>query len=392
MARTIGVGVIGMGWMGAVHSRSYCAIPDRFRDSMIRPRLVICADDVETRARQGKEQFGFEKFTTDWKQVMADPDVEVVNITAPNHLHVEVASAAAEAGKHIFCEKPVGRGPQETAEIEHAARRAGVLTFVGYNYRWAPLVQFARQLILDGKLGELTHYRGRFFVDYGSNPGGVLSWRFQRELAGLGTLADLMSHVLDMAHMMAGPIKRVVSITNTFITSRPLATHGEGTHFSVGGRDGPRGRVTNEDYVGILAQLENGAQATFETCRVIKGHGCEMAFELNGTKGALKWNFERMNELKLHLPDSTNEHEGWATIQAGPDHPLYANFYPGPASSMSYEDLKLIEAYRFAESIAQGRQGEPGFAEALAVAQVQDAVLRSWESDSWQDVRSMRRD
>src|SRR5262249_49803741 len=210
MAQTIGVGVIGMGWMGQVHSRSYRMIADRFRDAGIQARLIICADDVPARAREAQQRFGFEQSATDWKQVISDPQVQVVNITAPNYLHVEMAEAAAAAGKHVFCEKPVGRSPQETAAIERAARRAGVLTWVGYNYRWAPVVQYARQLIRDGKLGDLTHYRGRFLVDYGSNPDGVLSWRFQRDLAGSGTLGDLMSHVLDMAHMLAGRIERVV--------------------------------------------------------------------------------------------------------------------------------------------------------------------------------------
>ena len=176
MGKTIGVGVIGMGWMGLVHSRSYRLIPDRYAESGIQPRLIVCADDVETRARQANERFGFERHTTDWKQVIDDPQVEIVVITTPNIMHREVACAAAEAGKHIFCEKPVGLSPQETADIEHAARKAGVLSGVGYNYRWAPVVQYARQLVQDGKLGDLTHYRGRFLVGYGRNPSAVLSW------------------------------------------------------------------------------------------------------------------------------------------------------------------------------------------------------------------------
>lgn len=388
MSQTVCVGVIGMGWMGCVHSRSYRQIADRFRESGIQVRLVICADEVESRARDAQEQLGFERHTTDWKQVISDSEVQVVNITAPNHMHLEIARAAAAAGKHVFCEKPVGQTPQETAEIEAAARRASVLTGVGYNYRWAPVVQHAKQLIADGKLGELTHYRGRFLVDYGSNPDGVLSWRFQRELAGSGTLGDLMSHVVDMAYMLAGPIRRVVANHKTFITSRPLATPGEGTHFSVNS-EGPRGDVTNEDYVGALADFENGAQGTLEVCRVVKGPRCEMAFELNGTEGALKWNFERMNELELFLPDGSAEHDGPVLIQAGPQHPFFAQFYPGPGISMSYDDLKLIEAFQFAKSIVDGKQGAPGFAEALAVAEVQDAMLRSWGSGSWETVRKL---
>jgi predicted dehydrogenase len=286
----------------------------------------------------------------------------------------------------VFCEKPVGRNSRETGAIAQLVRQAGVLSWVGYNYRWAPVVQFARQLIGSGKLGTLTHYRGRFLVDYGSNPDGVLSWRFQREMAGHGTLGDLMSHVVDMAHVLAGPIRRVVANQKTFIASRPAATPGQGTHFTI--RPGaPRVAVTNEDYVGALVDFTCGAQGSLEVCRVVKGPRCEMSFELNGTLGALKWNFERMNELLVFLPDGSAEHDGPVLIQAGPAHPFYTSFYPGPALSMSYEDLKVIEAYQFLKSVVEGRQGEPGFAAALDVATVQDAIERSWASERWEPVQ-----
>ncbi len=389
MAHTLGIGVIGMGWMGAVHSRAYGQIPDRFSDLDIATRLVVCSDDVEARAKSGANRFGFDRCVTDWKKVIEDPDVDLVTIAAPNHLHLEMAQAAAGAGKHIFCEKPVGLGPDQTVEIEHAARKAGVLTMVGYNYRWAPLVQYARQLIEQGQLGQITHYRGRFLVGYGSDPRSVLSWRFQREQAGLGTLGDLMSHAIDMAHLIAGPIQSTVANSKTFIAQRPLATPGEGTHFSVAD-SGPMGDVTNEDYVGALTRFENGAQGTLEACRIVNGPKCEMAFEVNGTKGALSWNFERMNELELFLPQDNPEHDGHTTIFAGPNHPFFAQFYPGPATSLSYDDLKVIEACQFAQSIVNKRQAEPGFAEALAVACVQRAMQNSWNSQSWEQVVSLR--
>jgi predicted dehydrogenase len=371
--------------MGLVHSRAYRVIVDRFHESGIRPRLVICADEVEARAREAQDRLGFEECTTDWKQVVAHPDVEVVNVASPNYLHLEMVRLATQAGKHVFCEKPVGVNSDETAAIARLAREARVLSWVGYNYRWAPVVQYARQLIRSGKLGAITHYRGRFLVDYGSNPAGVLSWRFQRELAGHGTLGDLMSHVVDMAHMLAGPIRRVVGNQKTFITSRPVASPGKGTHFSVDAT-APRAPVTNEDYVGALAQFACGAQGSLEVCRVVKGPRCEMAFEINGTQGAIKWNYERMNELQLFLPDGTDEHDGPVLIQAGPAHPGYSSFYPGPGNSMSYEDLKTIEALQFLKSVVEGKQAEPGFAEALNVASVQDAIARSWASERWENV------
>ena len=184
MVQEIGIGVIGMGWMGTAHSRSYRLANDRFHDSGVRTRLVICADDVSHRAEEAKNTLGFAESTTDWREVVAHPDVEVVNIAAPNFLHKEMVEAVTSAGKHVFCEKPVGRSPQETAAIERLAREAGVMSFVGFNYRWAPMVQHCRELIDAGKLGRLTHYRGRFFAMYGSNPYGMLTWRFRESRPG----------------------------------------------------------------------------------------------------------------------------------------------------------------------------------------------------------------
>jgi predicted dehydrogenase len=390
MTRTIGIGVIGLGWMGITHSRSYREISHRFHDSGIQPRLVLCADEVESRARQTKARFGFERCTADWKQVIADPAVEVVNIAASNNVHLEIARAAAEAGKHIFCEKPVGRNPQETDEIARAARRAGVLTFVGYNYRWAPLVQYAHQLIQTGRLGKLTHYRGKFFTGWASNPKTVLTWRFQRELAGLGTLGDLLSHVIDMAHMIAGPIKRVIGNRETFVSKRPVPMSGEGTHTTTR-TEGPMGDVTNEDYAGALVQFDNGAHGTLEACRIISGMKSPMAFEVNGTRGALSWDFERMNELHLYLPDESSTHDGYVRIVGGPEHPFHARFNPGPGIGLGYEELKIIEAHQFLKSILDGQQAAPGFAEASAVAQVQSAIQHSWDTGHWEDVGRLRK-
>ena len=388
MTRTIGIGVIGMGWMGEVHSRSYRAIPDRFHDSGIQPRLIVCADPVEVRAQTAQRRFGFERWTSDWRDVIADPAVEVVNVAAPNGLHHEINRAAAEAGKHILCEKPVGKEPRETRASAAAAQAAGVLTFVGYNYRWAPVVQYARQLIADGKLGRLTHYHGRFLNGYAADPNGFLSWRFERE-QGLGTLSDLMSHVIDMAHMLAGPIARVTADQEIFIRQRPIPRPGSGTHYDVGSSDDPQGDVTNEDYVSALVHFANGARGILEACRVINGAKCDMAFEIHGTKGAIKWTMERVSELQPQWRHDANPAEdGYAALLSGPAHPYHHHFNPGWGLNLGYDDLKVIEAYTFLRSVATGRQEEPGFAEALAVANVQQAIMRSWGSERWEAVEA----
>jgi len=386
MTRTIGIGVIGMGWMGEVHSRSYRAILDRFYQSGIVPRLVICADPVEARAQVAQQRFGFESYTTDWRAVIANPEVEVVNVAAPNGMHLEINRAAAQAGKAILCEKPVGKDPQEIIQSAAAAREAGVLTFVGYNYRWAPLVQYARQLISEGKLGQLTHYHGRFLNGYAGDPNGFLSWRFEQE-QGLGTLSDLMSHVIDMAHMLTGPITRVTSAKEIFIRQRPIPQPGSSTHYDVGSSDGPMGEVTNEDYVSALVQFANGTRGILEACRVINGAKCDMSFEIHGTKGAIKWNMEQMNELQLQWRNVENPAEdGYTTLLSGPAHPYHHHFNPAWGVNLGYDDLKVIEAYNFLHSVVTGQQGEPGFAEALAVADVQQAIMRSWESERWEAV------
>src|SRR5213079_2213030 len=195
--------------------------------------------------------FGFARGAADWRSVLDDPAVDVVVIAAPNMLHVELVEAAAAAGKHVFCEKPVGGTPEQTVRAEKEARDAGVITGVGYNYRWAPLVRYAAQLIADGHLGEITNYRGRFFSMYGSDPLGVLSWRFLVDQAGHGVTTDLMSHSVDLAHMLLGPITRVMGTTETFIRERPLPG-ADGTQYGRGRPEDPRGAVTNEDYAAML--------------------------------------------------------------------------------------------------------------------------------------------
>lgn len=387
MTQTIGIGVIGMGWMGEVHSRSYRAIPDRFYESGIQPRLVVCADAVEARAQAAQRRFGFERYTTDWRDVIADPEVDVVDVAAPNGMHLEIVQAAAQAGKPVLCEKPVGKDPQETLLCAAAAHEAGIVAFVGYNYRWAPVVQYARKLIADGKLGQLTHYHGRFLNGYAGDPNGFLSWRFEQQ-HGLGSLSDLMTHVIDMAHMLAGPITRVTSDKAIFIHQRPIPQPGSGTHYDVGSSDGPMGEVTNEDYVNALVHFANGARGMLESCRVINGAKCDMSFEIYGTRGAIKWSMERMNELQLQWRNDENPAEdGYTTLLSGPAHPFHRHFNPAWGLNLGYDDLKVIEAYNFLYSIVSGQQGEPGFAEAVAVANVQQAVIRSWESERWETVK-----
>jgi predicted dehydrogenase len=387
----IGIGVIGFGWMGQAHSRAYRDIPVYYPESGLKPRLAAVADNVPARLELAKTNFGFASTTPDWRELIERDDVDVVDITAPNALHQELAEAAAAAGKHIACEKPVGISPEATAAIEVAGRRAGVVTGCGYNYRWAPLVQYTYQLIDGGRLGELTHYRGRFFSMYGRDRLGLLSWRFVREEAGYGVLSDIMSHAIDMAQFLCGPIRRVVATKETFVKERPLPVPGTGTHYDRGKPGDPMGAVTNEDYVGALVEFENGVRGTLEADRSIFGPQSSMAFEVNGSRGAAAWDHERLNQLRLYLPEE-QPNDGYIEVLAGDAFPNQGNIVPGGGNSLGFEDMKLIEALEFLKSVEAGRQHRPGFTDALANASVAAAMARSWSSERWEDVTSLKID
>lgn len=384
------IGLIGFGWMGQAHSRSYRNIPVYFPESDIRPRLVAVSDTVADRVSLARENFGFENGTDDWREVVARDDIDVIDITAPNAMHQELVEAAAAAGKHIFCEKPVGIEPQATALIEAAARKAGTVNGCGYNYRWAPMVQYTKKLINEGRFGDLTHYRGRFFSMYGRDRLGILSWRFLQDQAGYGALTDIMSHTVDMALHLVGPVKRVVAVREIFVKKRPLST-GAGTHYDRGKADDPTGDVTNEDYVGALVEFSNGARGTLEADRAIFGPQSSMAFELNGSKGAASWDHEKINQLMLYLAEE-QPNDGFIEVLAGDAFPHQGNIVPGGGNSIGYEDMKIFESLEFLKSVVAGRPHHPGFDDALAVASVLAAMSKSWESEQWENIVSLKID
>jgi predicted dehydrogenase len=385
MEREIGIGVVGFGWMGRVHTSSYRRIVEHFPGLGVRPRLVVAADVSEARRRQA-ERVGFAVTTDDWRTVVEHPGVELVSITMPNSMHREVALAAIAAGKHLWVEKPVGRGVQDTADVAEAARRAGVLTGVGFCYRHAPAVQHARSLVRDGAIGDVTHYRGVFLADYANRPDAAASWRFLRADAGSGALGDLMAHVVDMTHFLVGPIERVSGRTATMIARRPRLPVGEGTHFSRVATD-DLVDVENEDWAAALFELRDGTVGSLEASRVIVGPRVRMRFEVHGTQGALAWELERMNELERSQLPQDGADEGYTTVLAGPGHGAFAAFQPGAGVPMGYDDLRVIEAAELVASIRDGEQREPGVDEMLATARVLEAIERSSRSGAWEAAR-----
>lgn len=387
--RRLGIAVVGFGWMGQAHSRSYLRLPTLFEDRSYDVDLVICSDNMEARRGIAENDFGFRETTDDWRPAVEHPDVDAVIICAPNMLHEPLAIAAATAGKNVFCEKPVGGTPGQTARIEQACRRAGIVSGVGYNYRFAPLVLYAQELIAAGELGQITNYRGRFFSMYGADPMGLLSWRFLIDQAGHGATTDILSHAVDLALMLNGPITRVVGIGETFIKERPLPS-GAGTHYDRGSPGDPSGEVTNEDYFGALAVFANGSHGMFEASRAIVGPQSQMAFDVYGTEGALSWNHETLNELQLFR--ASDPQQGYTTVRASDRHPFHGAFVPGDANSIGFEDMVAIQDHEFLAAVAEGRPHSAGMEQALACVSVQAAMLKSWETGTWEDVVSLRID
>jgi predicted dehydrogenase len=223
---------------------------------------------------------------------------------------------------------------------------------------------------------------------YGADPMGLLSWRVQLDGAGYGVSSDILSHSMDLGMMLNGPIRSVVGLEKTFITERPLPKAG-GTHYDRGRPGDPTGPVTNEDYAGCLVRFANGSIGTFESSRNIVGPQSQMAFDIHGTKGALSWNLETMNEMRIFMTGEPHLHDGYTTVYAGDRYPFHGNFVPGDANAIGYEDLKVIECLQFLTAVAAGEQHEPGFAQALQYVSVQDALIRSWSSGHWEDVKTL---
>ncbi|MFD0432360.1 Gfo/Idh/MocA family protein [Streptomyces chartreusis] len=382
MVDTLGVAVVGFGWMGRVHTQAYARVPHHYPQLSLRPRLLTVAEEVPGRAEEAAAQFGFASTTRDWRDVAADPSVRAVSITAPNFLHREIGVAMAQAGKHIWIEKPVGLTAEDARAVADAAAGAGVHSAVGFNYRNAPAVETARELIASGEIGTVTHVRVRLFSDYAAHPQGALTWRYERERGGSGVLGDLASHGADLARFLLGDIASLTADTAIFVPERARPTGATAGHTLATGELGP---VENEDYVNCLLRFASGARGVLEACRVSVGEQNNYGFEVHGTKGAVFWDFRRMGELGISRGTSYQD-QPVSTLHVGPAQGEYGAFQPGAATSMGYDDLKVIEAYRFLRSIAEGTPHGATLADAVHSAAVLDAMSRSAESGSWVDV------
>ncbi|MFE2509928.1 Gfo/Idh/MocA family protein [Streptomyces naganishii] len=384
MVNTLGVAVVGFGWMGRVHTQAYARVLHHFPRLPLRPRLVAVADEVPGRAEEAAARYGFESAARDWREVVADPRVEAVSVTAPNFLHREIGVAVAEAGKHLWIEKPVGLTADDARAVADAAAKARVAGTVGFNYRNAPAVAAAREMLAAGEIGTVTHVRIRLLSDYAAHPDGALTWRYERERGGSGVLGDLASHGVDLARHLLGEIDSLAADTAVFVPERARPSGATAGHTRAAG--GVLGPVENDDYVSCLLRFASDARGVLEASRVAVGEQNNYGFEIHGTRGALFWDFRRMGELGVSRGTAYQD-QPVATVYVGPGHGEYGAFQPGSANAMGYDDLKVVEAWHFLRSIAEGAPHGATLEDAVASAVALDAMARSVAGRAWVNLR-----
>lgn len=356
----IGIGLVGGGYMGKAHAVALSAVGAVF-DTPLRPRLEMIAAGSPESARRYAAAYGVARAARDWHELVADPRVEAVVIASPQATHRAIAEAALALGKPVFCEKPLGASLAEARAMVAAAGAAGVATMVGFNYVRTPATQFARRLLAEGAIGQITWFRGEHTEDFLADPGLPATWR-TRGMAN-GVLGDLAPHMINCALALAGPIAGLSALVETVHAHRP-------------GAGGPE-TVTNDDHCQIMCRFKGGAMGHLYFSRVATGRKMGYAYELHGTKGAIRFDQEDQNAVWLYRAEGPEAERGFRKILTGPAHPDYQPFCQGPGHGTGYQDQIIIEARDFLEAIHSGRPVWPTFRDGLAVWEVVEAAARS---------------
>jgi predicted dehydrogenase len=373
--KTLNVAIIGTGFMGKAHSNAWGVAP-KFFQLGIKPVMKVACDTEVACTAPFANNWGWETIETDWRKVVERKDVDIVDICTPTWLHQEIAIAAAQNGKHIFCEKPITLSYAGAKEMFEAAEKAGVVHYLNHNYRRVPAVTFARQLIDEGKIGRIYHWRGTYLQDWITDPNFPLTWHLQKKFAGAGPHYDLNSHSVDLGRYLVGEIQSVTAMMKTFVTERPLPGKDAGT-FKAGTGATDMGKVTVDDAAFMLTEFENGALGSFEASRFASGRKNYNYFEIYGSKGSLVFNLERMNELQyLDLSDTADE-QGFRTILVtNSTHPYVAAWWP-PGHIIGYEHEFSHAIVDFLAAIEKGTQVSPNFYDGMKVMQILEAAIKS---------------
>lgn len=380
--RKVNVGMVGYKFMGKAHSHAYKDVGMFFDMNADVVMKAICGRNEEG-VKEAMNKFGWEGYETDWRKLVARDDIDLIDVNAPSDAHKEITLAAVAAGKHVFCEKPLALNLADGREMLEAAEKAGVKHAVCFNYRFLPAVQLAKKLIDDGKIGEIHHYRATYLQDWLADPKAPLAWRLKKEVAGSGAHGDLNAHCIDLARFLIGEFDRVIGHSRTFVKQRPIPASTSG--LSGQGTD-EMGEVTVDDATGFLADFKNGAMGSFIATRFATGRKNGNTFEIHGSKGTIRWDLERLNELEVYFKDDEPNEAGFRTISVTePTHKYAGNWWPA-GHIIGYEHGFVHIVYEFVQHITAGAPFAPTFLDGVRCQEVLEAVDLSIERGSWVNI------
>lgn len=374
MTKQLNIGMVGYGFMARAHSNAWANV-SHFFDTGYRPVLKAVAARNVSKVRHFAEAWGYESQENDWRHMVERADIDAIDICVPNDLHAEIAIAAAKAGKMVLSEKPLARTYDEALPMVEAVEKAGVANMVWYNYRRVPAVSLIKQMVDEGRLGRIFHYRANFLQDWTISPdvpqGGAATWRLDVDAAGSGVTGDLLAHCIDTALWINGGIGSLTALTETFVTERRDATSGE------------MKKVGIDDAAAVMARFANGSLGTFESTRYARGHKAGYTLEINGEKGSLSWNLEDMNRVRFFDHNVEGAQRGWTDILVTDgDHPYLGKWWV-PGLIIGYEHSFTHQVADFLEGLRSGKPAAPTFREALETNRVCDAIIASGKSGQW---------
>jgi predicted dehydrogenase len=387
---TVRIGLVGSGFMGRAHTMAFNNAPSVYWPHLPALAKVRLADVDAALAEESAKRWGYAASTADWRRVTQADDVDLVDIVTPNDLHAEIAIDAARNGKHILCEKPLAHTAAAAAEMYRAVAAAGVTSYVNFIYRKWPAAMLARQLIEQGRLGRILHFRGHFMLDYALDRSVPRTWRMERSRAGGGSFGDVGSHVVDLARYLVGEeIVRVNARTRTFIPERPpIVVRGEAA-FASGLDEAPQELVPVDvdDAADVMVDFEGGAIGVLQTNWVACGHKIDIFFEVGGENGSVRFSWQHGNELQVYLRDEPSANlQGYRTVIVGPMHPGGAEFWPVAGQGLGYSDAFLIACRDLFSALRDGTPVAPDFLDGLRACEVIEAAFESAERGAWVDV------
>ncbi|MFP4005631.1 MAG: Gfo/Idh/MocA family protein [Candidatus Hadarchaeia archaeon] len=381
------VGLIGYKFMGKAHSHGYKDVPFFYNDLETIPKRKVICGRTEEAVAEAAEKYGWEDYATDWRDVVKDPEIDVIDVASPTFTHRDITVAAAEEGKDIFCEKPPARNFKEAKDMYEAVQESGVKNMIGFNYRRVPAIALAKELIEEGYIGDIRHFRGLYLQDWIMDPEFPVTWHLKKEKAGAGAHIDLNTHLIDLSRHLVGEHEKVVGMTETFIEERPRL--GEGSTFGAEASEGKE-EVEVDDATIFMTKFENGAIGHFEATRFAGGRKNHEDIEINGSKGSIKFNFEEMNRLKFYSTEDPDFLQGFKDILVTEeDHPYVSVWWP-PGHLVGYENTFVNEFADFYRSYDENTDPKPDFKDALECQRVVEAVLRSSEEERWLEVSEIQ--